>query len=99
MWTGWTRWSASPGACSGLQIFGPAGERFSSFPLTRFRALRAILPIGRWFLKVYSIGMDRLKETRKSCGFNYDKKDLDVKVKVGWVSVRYFLGLRRPQSP
>src|SRR5207247_7073535 len=33
----------------------------------------------------YSIGMDQLKETNKGRGFNYDKKDLDVKVKVGWV--------------
>src|SRR6478672_7591050 len=33
----------------------------------------------------YSIGMDQLKETQKGLGFNYDKKDLDVKVKVGWV--------------
>ena len=33
----------------------------------------------------YSIGMDQLKETVKGRGFNYDKKDLDVKVKVGWV--------------
>lgn len=33
----------------------------------------------------YSIGMDQLKETLKGRGFNYDKKDLDVKVKVGWV--------------
>jgi len=33
----------------------------------------------------YSIGMDQLKETEKGRGFNYDKKDLDVKVKVGWV--------------
>src|SRR5207247_8692074 len=29
--------------------------------------------------------MDQLKETSKGRGFNYDKKDLDVKVKVGWV--------------
>ena len=29
--------------------------------------------------------MDQLKETQKGRGFNYDKKDLDVKVKVGWV--------------
>src|SRR5713226_9474470 len=33
----------------------------------------------------YSIGIDQLKETTKGRGFNYDKKDLDVKVKVGWV--------------
>jgi len=33
----------------------------------------------------YSIGMDQLKETVKGRGFNFDKKDLDVKVKVGWV--------------
>src|SRR5256885_14008641 len=33
----------------------------------------------------YSIGMDQLKETAKGRGFNYDRKDLDVKVKVGWV--------------
>src|SRR2546423_13655020 len=33
----------------------------------------------------YSIGMDQLKETAKGRGFSYDKKDLDVKVKVGWV--------------
>src|SRR5258708_2302497 len=33
----------------------------------------------------YAIGMDQLKETVKGRGFNYDKKDLDVKVKVGWV--------------
>src|SRR5712671_4331615 len=35
--------------------------------------------------EAYSIGMDQLKETQKGRGFNYDKKDLDVKVKVGWV--------------
>ena len=33
----------------------------------------------------YSIGMDQLKETAKGRGFNYDKTDLDVKVKVAWV--------------
>jgi PKD domain len=33
----------------------------------------------------YSIGIDQLKETTNGHGFNYDKKDLDVKVKVGWV--------------
>lgn len=33
----------------------------------------------------YAIGMDQLKETVVGIGFNYDKKDLDVKVKVGWV--------------
>src|SRR3954452_17005662 len=33
----------------------------------------------------YSIGMDQLKETQKGRDFKYDKKDLDVKVKVGWV--------------
>src|SRR5258708_211436 len=33
----------------------------------------------------YAIGMDQLKETVIGLGFNYDKKDLDVKVKVGWV--------------
>ena len=33
----------------------------------------------------YSIGMDQLKETAKGLGFTYDKKSLDVKVKVGWV--------------
>lgn len=35
--------------------------------------------------EAYAIGMDQLKETVKGRGFNYDKKDLDVKVKVGWV--------------
>ena len=35
--------------------------------------------------ETYSIGIDQLKETAKGRGFNYDKKDLDVKVKVGWV--------------
>jgi hypothetical protein len=29
--------------------------------------------------ETYSIGMDQLKETAKGRGFNYDKKDLDVK--------------------
>jgi hypothetical protein len=33
----------------------------------------------------YSIGMDQLKETVKGLGFKYDKQNLDVKVKVGWV--------------
>jgi hypothetical protein len=33
----------------------------------------------------YAIGMDQLKETVKGLGFNYDKKNLDVKVKVAWV--------------
>lgn len=33
----------------------------------------------------YSIGMDQLKETVHGRGFQYDKKDLDVTVKVGWV--------------
>jgi len=35
--------------------------------------------------KSYVIGMDQLKETVKGRGFNYDKKDLDVSVRVGWV--------------
>ena len=35
--------------------------------------------------ETYSIGIDQLKETTKGGDFNYDKKDLDVKVKVGWV--------------
>src|SRR5678815_3418280 len=33
----------------------------------------------------YAIGMDQLKETVKGRGFQYDRKDLDVTVKVGWV--------------
>ena len=33
----------------------------------------------------YAIGMDQLKETVHGRGFRYDKKDLDVTVKVGWV--------------
>lgn len=33
----------------------------------------------------YNIGIDQLKETVKGLGFNFDKKDLDVNVKVGWV--------------
>jgi hypothetical protein len=33
----------------------------------------------------YSIGMDQLKETVHGLGFQYDRKDLDVNVKVGWV--------------
>src|SRR4030081_2518527 len=33
----------------------------------------------------YSIGINQLKETAKGRDFNYDSKDLDVKVKVGWV--------------
>jgi len=33
----------------------------------------------------YSIGMDQLKETVHGKGFRYDRKDLDVSVKVGWV--------------
>src|SRR2546426_7200296 len=41
-----------------------------------------------WYIvpETYSIGMDQLKETSKGRGFNYDKKALDVKVKVGWVN-------------
>ena len=35
--------------------------------------------------ETYSIGMDQLKETVKGLGFRYDPKDLDLKVKVGWV--------------
>src|SRR5436190_24374307 len=31
--------------------------------------------------ETYSIGMDQLKETTKGRDFNYDKKDLDVKVR------------------
>jgi hypothetical protein len=33
----------------------------------------------------YAIGMDQLKETVHGKGFAYDKRDLDVTVKVGWV--------------
>jgi hypothetical protein len=33
----------------------------------------------------YVVGMDQLKETVKGRGFQYDKNDLDVRVKVGWV--------------
>jgi len=33
----------------------------------------------------YTIGTDQLKETVKGRGFEYDRKDLDVSVKVGWV--------------
>lgn len=42
---------------------------------------------GDWAIvpESYSIGMDQLKETVRGLGFRYDKKDLDVKVKVGWV--------------
>jgi len=35
--------------------------------------------------EAYAIGIDQLKETTNGRGFAYDKKDLDVKVKVGWV--------------
>ena len=33
----------------------------------------------------YAIGMDQLKETVHGRGFKYDRKDLNVNVKVGWV--------------
>lgn len=33
----------------------------------------------------YAIGMDQLKDTVKGRGLKHDTKDLDVKVKVGWV--------------
>jgi len=33
----------------------------------------------------YAIGMDQLKETQHGKDFRFDKKDLDVNVKVGWV--------------
>lgn len=33
----------------------------------------------------YTIGMDQLKETVHNLGFKYNKKDLDVSVKVAWV--------------
>src|SRR5215510_11732685 len=35
--------------------------------------------------ETYSIGIDQLSDTLKGHGTKYDKKDLDVKVKVGWV--------------
>jgi hypothetical protein len=38
----------------------------------------------------YSIGIDQLKDTVKGRGFAHDRKDLDVRVRVGWVR-----GLRR----
>jgi hypothetical protein len=42
---------------------------------------------GDWDIvpEAYVVGMDQLKETVKGLGFKYDKKDLDVKVRVGWV--------------
>ena len=39
----------------------------------------AIVPEG------YTIGTDQLSDTVKGIGTNFDPKDLDVKVKVGWV--------------
>src|ERR1039458_8111163 len=33
----------------------------------------------------YSIGMDQLMDTEEGHGMNHDPKNLDVKVKVGWV--------------
>jgi hypothetical protein len=33
----------------------------------------------------YVIGTDQLKETAKGLGVKYDKNDLDVRVRVGWV--------------
>src|ERR1035441_2133074 len=33
----------------------------------------------------YAIGMDQLMDTEGGHGMNHDPKDLDVKVKVGWV--------------
>jgi hypothetical protein len=33
----------------------------------------------------YVVGMDQLKETVKGRGFEYDRRDLDVAVRVGWV--------------
>lgn len=42
---------------------------------------------GDWSMvpAAYTIGMDQLKETVHGRGFQYDRKDLDVSVKVGWV--------------
>ncbi|HZL67688.1 MAG TPA: hypothetical protein VFC29_10190, partial [Candidatus Limnocylindrales bacterium] len=34
----------------------------------------------------YAIGMDQLMDTEHSHGMNHDPKNLDVKVKVGWVT-------------
>src|ERR1035438_7096548 len=33
----------------------------------------------------YAIGIDQLMDTEGGHGTNFDRKDLDVKVKVGWV--------------
>jgi len=33
----------------------------------------------------YAVGIDQLMDTEGGHGTNFDRKDLDVKVKVGWV--------------
>ena len=58
-------------------------SRYFSFPLIGFRGLTAMWRTGRLFPKAYAIGIDQLRDTVNNSPL--DKKNLDVKVKVGWV--------------
>ncbi len=59
--------------------------RIFQFPADRIPTVDG--KAGDWAMvpPAYNIGMDQLKETVRGLGFRYDRKDLDVNVKVGWV--------------
>jgi hypothetical protein len=63
------------------------GVEYKIFQFPADRIPRIDAKAGDWAMvpPAYSIGMDQLKETVHGRGFQYDRKDLDVSVKVGWV--------------
>jgi hypothetical protein len=63
------------------------GVEYKIFQFPADRIPRIDGETGDWDLvpSSFVIGMDQLKETVKGRGFNYDKTDLDVRVRVGWV--------------
>jgi hypothetical protein len=73
-------------ACPLLSIERPGVEyKIFQFPSDRIPTIDG--KTADWDLvpESYVIGMDQLKETVKGRGFQYDKNDLDVRVRVGWV--------------
>ena len=62
----------------------------TEFKISQFPADRIPVVDGRptdWDIvpQAYIIGLDQLKDTVKGLGFKHDAKNLDVRVRVGWV--------------
>ncbi|MEZ5403280.1 MAG: PKD domain-containing protein [Bryobacteraceae bacterium] len=73
-------------ALPGVALVRPGVEyKIYQFPADRIPRIDAKADDWAMVPESYSIGLDQLKETVRGFDFNYDRKNLDVRVKVGWV--------------